>query len=140
MCGSRPSRRSWYLGVGSPSRESRSRAERFRRDDRWVEGDDEEYEGPLDYVFGVGDRPYCYWAFDHEARTSEFLDGVDTDYFGTIASVFADRLESDDRLPVSVALCVSYHQGLETLMSLLAARLRPLLRSPRGSLPARQMI
>lgn len=91
------------------------------RDDQWVEGDEDEYEGPTGYVFAVGDRPYCCWAFDHEARTSEFLDGVDTDYFGTIASLFADRLDSDDQLPVSVALRVSYHQGFETLMSLLAA-------------------
>lgn len=81
----------------------------------------ETYEGPVGYVFAVADRPYCCWDYDHEARTFEFLDGLDTEYFQTVASLLAEHLESDDGLSASVALRVSYHQGLETLMSLLAA-------------------
>lgn len=46
--------------------------------------------GPLGYVFAVGLRPYCCWDFDHDGRTLEFLDGLDTGYFKAIASVFAE--------------------------------------------------
>jgi len=79
------------------------------------------HEGPLGYVFAVADRPYCCWDYDHEARTLEFLEGFDAEYFQTVASLLAEHLQSDEGLTASVALRVSYHQGLEALMSLLAA-------------------
>lgn len=77
--------------------------------------------GPVGYVFAVADRPYCCWDFDHSARTLEFLDGLDPDYFGTLAALFAGQLDAEDEMAVSIALRVSYHQGLEALMSLLGA-------------------
>lgn len=83
--------------------------------------DEDDRGGPLGYVFAVGEHPYCCWDFDHDTRTLEFLDGLDTGYFQAVASLFVEQLKSDDRLPASVALRVSYHQGLETLFSLLAA-------------------
>lgn len=76
---------------------------------------------PLGYVFAVGQHPYCCWGFDHDDRTLEFLDGLDTGFFKAIATVLAEQLESGDPHAASVALRVSYHQGLETLFSLLAA-------------------
>jgi hypothetical protein len=75
-------------------------------------------------VFAVADRPYCCWGFDHKTRSLEFLDGLDSGYFGTLASLCADRLTSEDGLAVSVMLRVGYHQGVETLMSLLGAALQ----------------
>ena len=81
----------------------------------------ERYEGPIGYVFAVSENPYCCWDFDHEARSLAFLDGLDPDYFGTVASLCMSRLDTEDAVAVSVMLRVSYHQGLETLMSLLGA-------------------
>ena len=92
----------------------------LRCDNRWME-DHDAYEGPLGYVFAVADRPYCCWDYDHEARTFEFLEGLDTGYFETVASLLAEHLESSNQLAASVVLRVNYHQGIETLMSLLAA-------------------
>ena len=80
-----------------------------------------EYEGPLGYVFAVAERPNCCWDSDHGRRTLEFLEGVDPDHFGTVASFLASHLEAEDAMAASIALRVSYHQGVETLMSLLGA-------------------
>ncbi len=80
-----------------------------------------EYVGPVGYVFAVAENPYCCWDFDHESRTLEFLDGLDTDHFNAAASQLVDHLDGDDAMAVSVMLRVSYHQALETLMSLLGA-------------------
>ena len=73
--------------------------------------EEEKHEGPLGHVFAVGERPYCTLDDDHRGRTLEFLDGLDAEYFQTVASVLAEQLESDDGLAASVALRVSYHQG-----------------------------
>lgn len=91
-----------------------------RCDDRMMDKQDE-YERPYGYVFAVADSPHCCWDFDHGRRTLEFLDGIDPDHFGTVASLLSDQLETDDAMAASIALRVSYHQGLETLMSLLGA-------------------
>lgn len=80
-----------------------------------------EHIGPEGHPFAVSERIYCCWDFDHRALTLQYLDGIDPDYFATIASLLAQQLEADDALASSVALRVLYHQGLETLMSLLGA-------------------
>lgn len=95
--------------------------ESARCDDRMVGAEDKEYDELVGYVYAVGERPLCCWDYDHAGRTLEFLDGLDTGYFGAVAALYVEQLESDGRLPASVALRVSYHQGLETLFSLLAA-------------------
>lgn len=71
--------------------------------------------------FAVADSVYCCWDPDHRARTLEFLEGIDPDYFSTVAGLLAQQLESDDAVAASVALRVLYHQGVETLMTLLGA-------------------
>lgn len=93
-------------------------------------GDQVEYQGPRGYVFAVAESPYCCWDFDHEARTLEFLHGVDPDYFGTVASLLAAQLATDDVMAISIMLRVAYHQGVETLMSLLGATLQAPLAVP----------
>lgn len=69
----------------------------------------------------MADSIYCCWDFDHRTRTLEYLQGIDPDYFSTVATLLARQLESEDAIASSVALRVLYHQGVETLMSLLGA-------------------
>jgi hypothetical protein len=83
--------------------------------------DEAQTPGPEGRPFAVADSIYCAWDYDHAARTLEFLDGIDTDHFATIARMLGERLDSDDGTAVSVVLRVLYHQGIETLMSLLGA-------------------
>jgi hypothetical protein len=83
--------------------------------------DQAEYRGPEGRPFAVADSIYCCWDFDHGTRTLEYLEGIDPDYFSTIATFLAQQLESKDAIAISVALRVLYHQGVETLMSLLGA-------------------
>lgn len=71
--------------------------------------------------FAVADSVHCCWDPDHAARTLEFLEGIDSNYFSTVAALLAQQLESEDSIATSVALRVLYHQGVETLMSLLGA-------------------
>src|ERR687894_1000714 len=77
--------------------------------------DQAEYRGPEGRPFAVADSIYCCWDFDHGTRTLEYLEGIDPDYFSTIATFLAQQLESKDAIAISVALRVLYHQGVETL-------------------------
>ena len=83
--------------------------------------DDDGYDGPIGYVFAVADNPFCCWDFDHPGRTLDFLEGIDPDHFGTLSTLFAGGLETDDEIAISIALRTTYQQGVETLMSLLGA-------------------
>ncbi len=78
-------------------------------------------QGPIGYPFAVADRLFCCWGWDHEKRTLEYLEGIDPRYFETLAALYVDQLESEDAGATSMALRVLYHQGIETLMSLLGA-------------------
>jgi hypothetical protein len=77
--------------------------------------------GPFGYVFAVADQVFCCWEHDHAARTLEFLDGLNCDYFTDVAVMFADRIASTAELAASIALRATYQQGIESLMSLLGA-------------------
>jgi hypothetical protein len=80
-----------------------------------------DYTGVEGRPFAVADSVYCCWDRDHRARTIEFLNGLDAEHFATVAAMLAEHLDGDDALAASVALRVTYHQGVETLMSLLGA-------------------
>lgn len=84
-------------------------------------GMDNEYAGPSGYVFAVADKPLCCWEYDHRKRTLEFLEGLDPNYFATMALLLGGQLDSDDRLAVSVALRLHYVQAIEALLTLLGA-------------------
>lgn len=84
-------------------------------------GTDDEYAGPLGYAFAVADKPFCCWEYDHGKRTLEFLDGLDPDYFATMAMLLGGQLESDDALAMSVTLRMLYAQAIEALLALLGA-------------------
>ncbi|MEI2697563.1 MAG: hypothetical protein V9E94_04180 [Microthrixaceae bacterium] len=73
------------------------------------------------YVFAVAENAFCCWDFDHESRSLSFLEGLDVGYFATISAMATRGLQTDDAPSVSVMLRVTYHQAVETLMSLLGA-------------------
>lgn len=80
-----------------------------------------EYGGPLGYSFAVADKAYCCWEYDHRSRALEFLDGLDTDYFGTMAALLGAELDGDHSLAVSVTIRMLYVQAIEALLALLVA-------------------
>ena len=79
------------------------------------------HRGPLGYAFAVADTAYCCWEYDHRSRTLEFLDGLDPDYFGTMAALLGAELDGDHSLAASVTIRMLYVQGIEALLALLAA-------------------
>jgi len=93
---------------------------------------DVEHHGtPSGYVFAVAGRPYCCWDYDHVERGLEFLDGFDTEYFEMVAGLCLQDFEApDDQLRASVLLRTTYHQAVETLLSLLGAALQAPLAIP----------
>lgn len=83
---------------------------------------DDGNQGPLGYVFAVGDDAFCCWEYDHERRTLAYLDGIDCGYFRVVGGILGDHLPSTSvGLTASIALRVTYQQGLEALMTLLCA-------------------
>jgi hypothetical protein len=78
-------------------------------------------EGPVGYVFAVGDAMVCCWAHDHNARNLEFLRALDVDHFLALSRLLGEHLDSDLAMPSSIALRGAYHQAIESLMSLLGA-------------------
>ncbi len=77
--------------------------------------------GLAGYVFAVGDRPYCCWEWDLPERNLQFLESLDTKYYGYIAGLCIAELETDSGMSASIVLRGAYHQGVETLISLLGA-------------------
>lgn len=80
-----------------------------------------EYRGPLGYAYAVADKAWCCCEYDHRARNLEFLDGLDPDYFSTMADLLGAELDGDHSLAVSVTLRMLYVQAIETLLALLGA-------------------
>ena len=91
---------------------------------------DDQFATPTGYVFAVAETPYCCWDLDHQTRSLEFLSGLDPAYFAMVASLCAGQLNEDDAIAASILLRVNYHQGLETLMTLLGAVLQAPLAVP----------
>lgn len=69
-------------------------------------------------VFAVNDEPYCLWEIDREARTRDFLEGIDPDYFDYVLGV---HTSSEDEKRSVVAIKLSLHHAIETMFSLLGA-------------------
>lgn len=78
-------------------------------------------QGPAGYTFAVADNPFCCWEHDHVERNVRFLSGLDTDYYRRLAEILAEHLEGDGSGTSSIALRAAYHQGVETLFSMLGA-------------------
>ncbi len=69
-------------------------------------------------IFVVNEEPYCIWEVDIAERNSEFLEGIDTEYFNYLLNVY---LESEDEKRAAIALRATLHHAMETMFSLLGA-------------------
>lgn len=69
-------------------------------------------------LFAVGDEPYCLWEEDIADRTSEFLKGLDPDYFTYLLQV---HMAAEDERHASAGIRVALHHAAETMFSLLGA-------------------
>lgn len=73
------------------------------------------------YKFMINERPFCYWGLDLANQNSEFLEGIDTDYFVYLADAHLKMLEGDHKLRAALAIRTAYSQALETFFSFLGA-------------------
>ena len=78
-------------------------------------------QGPAGYVFAVADTAFCCWEYDHVERNVRFLSGLDAEYYWRLAEILAEHLDGDGGGTASIALRAAYHQGIETLFSMLGA-------------------
>jgi len=74
------------------------------------------------FTFVVNDEPYCLWDPDPGMRTMEFLDSIDPGFFGYLAEVHTENLDSaEHKRRVATAARMAYLHGVETLMTLAGA-------------------
>lgn len=73
--------------------------------------------------FPVNNRSYCIWDTDLVRKTDEFLEDFSSGYFRFLSDSFQEIAPPDSPLG-ALALRISYHHGLESLFSLLAAYLQ----------------
>lgn len=78
-------------------------------------------QGPAGYTFAVADTAFCCWEYDLIERNVRFLTGLDTEYYWRLAEILAEHLDGDGGGTASIALRATYHQGVETLFSMLGA-------------------
>lgn len=69
-------------------------------------------------IFAVNDEPYCLWERDPVARTRNFLNGIDVDFFDYTLQT---HLSAEDQKRSLVAIKFSLHHSIEALFSLLGA-------------------
>ncbi len=89
--------------------------------DHVAEGDPDQAAELSGYVFAVSDRAFCCWEWDLIDRTLRFLTSLDVEYYRQVAATWAELLGTDADMSASIALRNAYHQGIETLFSLLGA-------------------
>jgi len=80
-------------------------------------------------VFFVNDEPYCIWEANVRERNLEFLNGIDREYFVSLANIYADWMQADNLdsaqgKQIAVCIRMSYHHALETLFSLIGATIQ----------------
>lgn len=83
------------------------------------------------YVFAVWDDVFCCWAHNLVESNERFLTSIDGEYFNYVAHRHLDQIDGEERHRAAVPLRAAYHQGLETLFSLLGA-----LAQASGAVPA----
>lgn len=72
-------------------------------------------------IFVVVDEPYCLWEDDVKERNTQFLAGLDPDYFFYVFQTWAG---AEDEKRALVALQMGLHHATEVLFSLLGAMLQ----------------
>jgi hypothetical protein len=77
--------------------------------------------------FVIDETPYCVCEWDLLERNLRFLESVDPTYFKYIAVTQSQALRNEDekiRQPASLALRMTYSQGLETLFAFIFATIQ----------------
>jgi hypothetical protein len=69
-------------------------------------------------IIVVNEEPYCIWEVDLAKRNTEFIEGIDVDYFEYLLNL---HLDSEDKKRASIALKTTLHHAIETFFSLLGA-------------------
>jgi hypothetical protein len=69
-------------------------------------------------IIVVNEEPYCIWEVDLAKRNTEFIEGIDVDYFEYLLNV---HLNAEDEKRASIALKTTLHHAVETFFSLLGA-------------------
>lgn len=69
-------------------------------------------------IFAIVDEPYCLWEGSVRERNSQFLAGLDPDYFDFVLKTFSD---AEDEARAIVALQMGLHHATEVMFSLLGA-------------------
>ena len=81
----------------------------------------------VDFQYGfflVGERPFCLWDQDINKLNSNFLNGIDPEYFEYLADTNFEKLgdETEDiHQHAALAIRAAFSQGLETLFALIFA-------------------
>lgn len=70
--------------------------------------------------FAVDEEPFCVWEWDLHERNLAFINSIDPTYFGYLASVHGQGLETaEQKQHAALSLRTAYSHGLETLFALL---------------------
>lgn len=69
-------------------------------------------------IIVVNEEPYCIWEADLKKRNTEFIEGIDVDYFEYLLNL---HLSAEDEKRASIALKTTLHHAVETFFSLLGA-------------------
>jgi hypothetical protein len=74
--------------------------------------------------FKVYDRTYCLWGVDLPQRNLEAIDNIDSDHFDFLAHLYYEKLQSEHKQNVALAIRMAYGHAVETLFSLICATLQ----------------
>ncbi|HUT30324.1 MAG TPA: hypothetical protein VMX13_11085 [Sedimentisphaerales bacterium] len=75
-------------------------------------------------AFKVHDRPYCLWGVDLPQRNLEAIHNIDSEHFDFLAQLYCEKLQSEHKQNVALAIRMAYGHALETLFSLICATLQ----------------
>ena len=74
--------------------------------------------------FKVDDRPLVCWDQHLDEKNLEYLQGVDTSYFGYVLDANMPNLDGDNMMQAALAIRFAYYQALEALFALLSAAIQ----------------
>jgi len=77
-------------------------------------------------VLAVADEPYCLWEHPLDTHNLDFLKGIDAEYFAAVGRMAAPEKQEaiEDEHRAATVARLAFHQGIETLFSLLGAMLQ----------------
>ena len=78
----------------------------------------------LPIPFLVDSAPHCYWDLSDNDKNRHFLNNIDHLYFKYIAETNESQLATGNKHRAALAIRLAYHQGIETMFTLLCACLQ----------------